>query len=177
MCTKDSYCSSYRCSGWRAMKQDLVDLYYALGEASLGAGGLPRLEELIGDLLNLLDQGTISAVDLVKLWGLENVTLADVLRKAAKTYELTGFGPYDWVPTNMETAGQALDKILITGKPSLGLSLHPELRSQDKRTLERRLLVKFVDEFVWWHQISPYPGFPAHHVALFPGAVAGILTQ
>ena len=159
------------------MKRDLVDLHYALGEASLGAGGLPRLEQLTGDLLNLLDQGTVSAVDLVKLWGLENVTLADVLRKAAKTYELAGFGPYDWVPSNMETVGQALDKILITGKPTLGLLLHPELQNRDKRTLERRLLVKFVDEFVRWHQISPYPGFPAHHMALFSGTVAGTIAQ
>ena len=110
------------------MKRDLVDLYYKLGEVSLGVGQLHQLDQLIGDLLELLHQGAISAVDLVKLWGLENVSLADVLRKAAKTYELAGFGLYDWVPSNMEAAGQALDKILISGKRTLGLLLHPEFR-------------------------------------------------
>ena len=158
------------------MKRDLVDLYYELGEVSLDAGGLHRLEQLIGDLLELLDQGAISAVDLVKLWGLEKVTLADVLRKAAKTYELAGFGLYDWVPSNMEAAGQALDQILISGKRTLGLQLHPEFRNHAKQTSERRMLVKFVDEFVRWHLISPHPEFPAHHKALFSGTVAGTTT-
>ena len=110
------------------------------------------------------------------MWGLENVTLADVLRKAAKTYELAGFGLYDWVPSNMEAAGQALDQILIDGKRTLGLLLHPELRNDAKQTTKRRMLVQFVDEFVKWHLISSHPDFPAHHEALFPGAVAGTTT-
>ena len=140
MCTKDSYCNSYQCSSWRAMKRDLVDLYYKLGEVSLDAGGLHRLDQLIGDLLELLDQGAISAVDLVKLWGLEKVTLADVLRKAAETYKLAGFGLHDWVPSNMAAAGQALDQILIDGKRTLGLLLHPELRNDAKQTKKRRFI-------------------------------------
>ena len=155
------------------MKRDLVDLYYRLGEVSLDAGGLHRLDQLIGDLLELLDQGAISAVDLVKLWELEEVTLADVLRKIAKTYGPTGFELYDWVPFNMEDAGQALDRILIDGKRTLGFTLHPELRNDAPQTKKRRTLVQFVDGFVTCHLISSYPGF---HEALFPGAVAGAPT-
>ena len=49
------------------MKRDLVDLYYKLGEVSLGVGQLHQLDQLIGDLLELLHQGAISAVDLVPL--------------------------------------------------------------------------------------------------------------
>ena len=152
------------------MKRDLVDLFYKLGEVSLDAGRLHHLDQLIGDLLELLHQGAISAVDLVKLWELEEVTLADVLRKVAKTYGPAGFGLYDWVPFNMEDAGQALDQILIDGKRTLGFTLHPELRNDAPQTKKRRTLVQFVDEFVTCHLISSYPGF---HEALFPGAVAG----
>ena len=155
------------------MKRDLVDLYYELGEVSLDAGGLHRLDQLIGDLLELLDHGAISAVDLVKLWGLEKVTLADVLRKAAETYGPAGFGLHDWVPSNMEAAGQALDQILIDGKRTLGFLLHPELRNDAPQTKKRRTLVQFVDGFVNCHLISSHPGF---HEALFPGAVAGTTT-
>ena len=158
------------------MKRDLVDLFYKLGEVSLDAGRLHQLDQLIGDLLELLHQGAISAVDLVKLWGLEKVTLADVLRKAAETYGPAGFGLYDWVPSNMEAAGQALDQILIDGKRTLGFLLHPELRNDAQQTKKRRTLVQFVDGFVNWHLISSHPGFPAHHEALFPGAVAGTPT-
>ena len=158
------------------MKRDLVDLFYKLGEVSLDAGRLHQLDQLIGDLLELLHQGAISAVDLVKLWGLEKVTLADVLRKAAETYGPAGFGLYDWVPFNMEAAGQALDQILIDGKRTLGFILHPELRNDAPQTKKRRTLVQFVDGFVNWHLISSHPGFPAHHEALFPGAVAGTTT-
>ena len=152
------------------MKRDLVDLFYKLGEVSLDAGRLYQLDQLIGDLLELLHQGAISAVDLVKLWELEEVTLADVLRKIAQTYGPAGFGLYDWVPFNMEDAGQALDQILIDGRRTLGFTLHPELRNDAPQTKKRRTLVQFVDEFVTCHLISSYPGF---HEALFPGAVAG----
>ena len=152
------------------MKQDLVDLYYKLWEISSGDGQLHQLDQLIGDLLELLHQGAISAVDLVKLWELEEVSLADVLRKIATTYGPAGFGLYDWVPFNMEDAGQALDQILIDGKRTLGFTLHPELRNDAPQTKKRRTLVQFVDEFVTCHLISSYPGF---HEALFPGAVAG----
>ena len=155
------------------MKQDLVDLYYKLWEISSGDGQLHQLDQLIGDLLELLHQGAISAVDLVKLWELEGVSLTDVLRKIATTYGPAGFGLYDWVPFNIEDAGQALDRILIDGKRTLGFTLHPELRNDAPQTKKRRTLVQFVDEFVTCHLISSYPGF---HEALFPGAVAGALT-
>ena len=155
------------------MKRDLVDLFYKLGEVSLDAGRLPQLDQLIGDLLELLHQEAISAVDLVKLWELEEVSLADVLRKIAKTYGPAGFGLYDWVPFNMEDAGQALDQILIDGRRTLGFTLHPELRNDAPQTKKRRTLVQFVDEFVNCHLISSHPGF---HEALFPGAVAGTPT-
>ena len=70
------------------MKKDVVDLHFKLAEASLGVGGLPNLNEQINKLLNFLEQGTVTSVDLVKLWALtEEVTLADILRKAAETYE------------------------------------------------------------------------------------------
>ena len=155
------------------MKRDLVDLFYKLGEVSLDAGRLHQLDQLIGDLLELLHQEAISAVDLVKLWELEEVSLADVLRKIAKTYGPAGFGLYDWVPFNMEDAGQALDRILIDGKRTLGFTLHPELRNDAPQTKKRRTLVQFVDEFVTCHLTSSHPGF---HEALFPGAVAGAPT-
>ena len=155
------------------MKRDLVDLFYKLGEVSLDAGRLPQLDQLIGDLLELLHQEAISAVDLVKLWELEEVSLADVLRKIAKTYGPAGFGLYDWVPFNMEDAGQALDQILIDGRRTLGFTLHPELRNDAPQTKKRRTLVQFVDGFVNCHLISSHPGF---HEALFPGAVAGTTT-
>ena len=155
------------------MKQDLVDLYYKLWEISSGDGQLHQLDQLIGDLLELLHQGAISAVDLVKLWELEEVSLADVLRKIAITYGPAGFGLYDWVPFNIEDAGQALDQILIDGKRTLGFTLHPELRNDAPQTKKRRTLVQFVDEFVTCHLISSHPGF---HEALFPGAVAGAPT-
>ena len=155
------------------MKQDLVDLYYKLWEVSSGDGQLHQLDQLIGDLLELLHQGAISAVDLVKLWELEEVSLADVLRKIAITYGPAGFGLYDWVPFNMEDAGQALDQILIDGRRTLGFTLHPELRNDAPQTKKRRTLVQFVDEFVNCHLISSHPGF---HKALFPGAVAGTPT-
>ena len=155
------------------MKQDLVDLYYKLWEISSGDGQLHQLDQLIGDLLELLHQGAISAVDLVKLWELEGVSLADVLRKIATTYGPAGFGLYDWVPFNMEDAGQALDQILIDGRRTLGFTLHPELRNDAPQTKKRRTLVQFVDEFVNCHLISSHPGF---HEALFPGAVAGTPT-
>ena len=152
------------------MKQDLVDLYYKLWEISSGDGQLHQLDQLIGDLLELLHQGAISAVDLVKLWELEGASLADALRKIAITYGPAGFGLYDWVPFNIEDAGQALDQILVDGKRTLGFTLHPELRNDAPQTKKRRTLVHFVDEFVTCHLISSYPGF---HEALFPGAVAG----
>ena len=155
------------------MKRDLVDLFYKLGEVSLDAGRLHQLDQLIGDLLELLHQEAISAVDLVKLWELEEVSLADVLRKIAITYGPAGFGLYDWVPFNIEDAGQALDRILIDGKRTLGFTLHPELRNDAPQTKKRRTLVQFVDEFVTCHLISSHPGF---HEALFPGAVAGAPT-
>ena len=155
------------------MKRDLVDLFYKLGEVSLDAGRLPQLDQLIGDLLELLHQEAISAVDLVKLWELEEVSLADVLRKIAKTYGPAGFGLYDWVPFNMEDAGQALDQILVDGRRTLGFTLHPELRNDAPQTKKRRTLVQFVDGFVNCHLISSHPGF---HEALFPGAVAGTPT-
>ena len=155
------------------MKQDLVDLYYKLGEVSLGVGQLHQLDQLIGDLLELLHQGAISAVDLVKLWELEGVSLTDVLRKIATTYGPAGFGLYDWVPFNIEDAGQTLDRILIDGKRTLGFTLHPELRNDAPQTKKRRTLVQFVDEFVACHLISSHPDF---HEALFPGAVAGAPT-
>ena len=152
------------------MKQDLVDLYYKLWAISSGDGQLHQLDQLIGDLLEFLHQGAISAVDLVKLWELEGASLADALRKIAITYGPAGFGLYDWVPFNIEDAGQALDQVLIDGKRTLGFTLHPELRNDAPQTKKRRTLVHFVDEFVTCHLISSYPGF---HEALFPGAVAG----
>ena len=152
------------------MKQDLVDLYYKLWEISSGDGQLHQLDQLIGDLLEFLHQGAISAVDLVKLWELEGASLADALRKIAITYGPAGFGLYDWVPFNIEDAGQALDQVLIDGKRTLGFTLHPELRNDAPQTKKRRTLVQFVDGFVTCHLISSYPGF---HEALFPGAVAG----
>ena len=155
------------------MKRDLVDLYYKLGEVSLGVGQLHQLDQLIGDLLEFLHQGAISAVDLVKLWELEGVSLTDVLRKIAITYGPAGFGLYDWVPFNIEDAGQALDRILIDGKRTLGFTLHPELRNDAPQTKKRRTLVQFVDEFVACHLVSSHPDF---HEALFPGAVAGAPT-
>ena len=155
------------------MKRDLVDLFYKLGEVSLDAGRLHQLDQLIGDLLELLHQEAISAVDLVKLWELEGVSLTDVLRRIATTYGPAGFGLYDWVPFNIEDAGRALDRILIDGKRTLGFTLHPELRNDAPQTKKRRTLVQFVDEFVTCHLTSSHPGF---HEALFPGAVAGAPT-
>ena len=155
------------------MKQDLVDLYYKLWAISSGDGQLHQLDQLIGDLLEFLHQGAISAVDLVKLWELEGASLADALRKIAITYGPAGFGLYDWVPFNMEDAGRALDQILIDGRRTLGFILHPELRNDAPQTKKRRTLVQFVDEFVACHLISSHPGF---HEALFPGAVAGAPT-
>ena len=67
MCTKKAYCNKYRCLSWYIMKKDLVDLHYKLAEASLGVGGVPNLDRQINKLLNLLEQGTVTAVDLVKL--------------------------------------------------------------------------------------------------------------
>ena len=75
------------------MKKDLVDLHFKLAEASLGVGGLYNLNKQIKKLLNFLEQKKVTAVDLVKLWALtEQVTLADILRKAAKMYESNKIG-------------------------------------------------------------------------------------
>ena len=161
------------------MKKDLVDLHFKLAEASLGVGGLPNLNEQINKLLNFLEQGTVTSVDLVKLWALtEEVTLADILRKAAETYESDGFGGQcEWVRGKMEAAGRALDKILTTGMSTLGLKLHPEFRNQASNSQNRRDLRKFVDAFVKWHLISAHSGFSADHNGLFSGAAAGGSTS
>ena len=112
------------------MKKDLVDLHFKLAEASLGVGGLCNLNKQIKKLLNFLEQKKVTAVDLVKLWALtEQVTLADILRKAAKMYESNEIGGQcEWVRGKMLDAGEALDKILISGMSNLGLQLHPEFR-------------------------------------------------
>ena len=161
------------------MKKDLVDLHFKLAEASLGVGGLPNLNEQINKLLNFLEQGTVTSVDLVKLWALtEEVTLADILRKAAETYESDGFGGQcEWVRGKMEAAGRALDKILTTGMSTLGLKLHPEFRNEANNSQNIRDLRKFVDAFVKWHLISAHSGFSADHNGLFSGAAAGGSTS
>ena len=161
------------------MKKDVVDLHFKLAEASLGVGGLPNLNEQINKLLNFLEQGTVTSVDLVKLWALtEEVTLADILRKAAETYESDGFGGQcEWVRGKMEAAGRALDKILTTGKSTLGLKLHPEFRNEANNSQNIRDLRKFVDAFVKWHLISAHSGFSADHNGLFSGAAAGGSTS
>ena len=161
------------------MKKDVVDLHFKLAEASLGAGGLPNLNEQINKLLNILEQGTVTSVDLVKLWALtEEVTLADILRKAAETYESDGFGGQcEWVRGKMEAAGRALDKILTTGMSTLGLKLHPEFRNEANNSQNIRDLRKFVDAFVKWHLISAHSGFSADHNGLFSGAAAGGSTS
>ena len=161
------------------MKKDVVDLHFKLAEASLGVGGLPNLNEQINKLLNFLEQGTVTSVDLVKLWALtEEVTLADILRKAAETYESDGFGGQcEWVRGKMEAAGRALDKILTTGKSTLGLKLHPEFRNEANNSQNIRNLRKFVDAFVKWHLISAHSGFSADHNGLFSGAAAGGSTS
>ena len=161
------------------MKKDVVDLHFKLAEASLGVGGLPNLNEQINKLLNILEQGTVTSVDLVKLWALtEEVTLADILRKAAETYESDGFGGQcEWVRGKMEAAGRALDKILTTGKSTLGLKLHPEFRNEANNSQNIRDLRKFVDAFVKWHLISAHSGFSADHNGLFSGAAAGGSTS
>jgi hypothetical protein len=179
MCTKKSYCNKYRCLSWYIMKKDVVDLHFKLAEASLGVGGLPNLNEQINKLLNFLEQGTVTSVDLVKLWALtEEVTLADILRKAAETYESDGFGGQcEWVRGKMEAAGRALDKILTTGMSTLGLKLHPEFRNEANNSQNIRDLRKFVDAFVKWHLISAHSGFSADHNGLFSGAAAGGSTS
>ena len=161
------------------MKKDVVDLHFKLAEASLGVGGLPNLNEQINKLLNFLEQGTVTSVDLVKLWALtEEVTLADILRKAAETYESDGFGGQcEWVRGKMEAAGRALDKILTTGMSTLGLKLHPEFRNEANNSQNIRNLRKFVDAFVKWHLISAHSGFSADHNGLFSGAAAGGSTS
>ena len=161
------------------MKKDVVDLHFKLAEASLGAGGLLNLNEQINKLLNILEQGTVTSVDLVKLWALtEEVTLADILRKAAETYESDGFGGQcEWVRGKMEAAGRALDKILTTGMSTLGLKLHPEFRNEANNSQNIRDLRKFVDAFVKWHLISAHSGFSADHNGLFSGAAAGGSTS
>ena len=161
------------------MKKDVVDLHFKLAEASLGVGGLPNLNEQINKLLNFLEQGTVTSVDLVKLWALtEEVTLADILRKAAETYESDGFGGQcEWVRGKMEAAGRALDKILTTGMSTLGLKLHPEFRNQTSNSTDRRNLRKFVNAFVKWHLISAHSGFRADHKGLFSGVAAGGSTS
>ena len=161
------------------MKKDVVDLHFKLAEASLGVGGLPNLNEQINKLLNILEQGTVTSVDLVKLWALtEEVTLADILRKAAETYESDGFGGQcEWVRGKMEAAGRALDKILTTGMSTLGLKLHPEFRNEANNSQNIRDLRKFVDAFVKWHLISAHSGFSADHNGLFSGAAAGGSTS
>jgi hypothetical protein len=177
MCTKKSYCNKYRCLSWYIMKKDLVDLHYKLAEASLGVGGVPNLDRQINKLLNLLEQGTVTAVDLVKLWSLEEVTLADVLRMAAEMYETVGDGQCKWVPGKMEAAGRVLDKILTTGVRTLGLQLHPEFRNQTSNSTDRKNLRKFVNAFVKWHLISAHSGFRADHKGLFSGVAAGGSTS
>ena len=161
------------------MKKDVVDLHFKLAEASLGVGGLPNLNKQINKLLNFLEQGTVTSVDLVKLWALtEEVTLADILRKAAETYESDGFGGQcEWVRGKMEAAGRALDKILTTGMSTLGLKLHPEFRNEANNSQNIRDLRKFVDAFVKWHLISAHSGFSADHNGLFSGAAAGGSTS
>ena len=158
------------------MKKDLVDLHYKLAEASLGVGGVPNLDRQINKLLNLLEQGTVTAVDLVKLWSLEEVTLADVLRMAAEMYETVGDGQCKWVPGKMEAAGRVLDKILTTGVRTLGLQLHPEFRNQTSNSTDRKNLRKFVNAFVKWHLISAHSGFRADHKGLFSGVTAPALV-
>ena len=122
------------------MKKDVVDLHFKLAEASLGVGGLFNLNKQINKLLNFLEQGTVTAVDLVKLWALtEQVTLADILRKAAKMYESNEIGGQcEWVRGKMVAAGQALDKILISGMSTLGLQLHPEFRDQANNSQKKK---------------------------------------
>lgn len=160
------------------MKKDVVDLHFKLAEASLGVGGLYNLNKQINKLLNVLEQGTVTAVDLVKLWALtEQVTLADILRKAAKMYESNEIGGQcEWVRGKMVAAGQALDKILISGMSTLGLKLHPEFRDLANNSQKIRDLRKFVDTFVKWHLISEHPGFSAEHNGLFSVATAGAAT-
>ena len=158
------------------MKKDLVDLHYKLAWASLGVGGVPNLDRQINKLLNLLEQGTVTAVDLVKLWSLEEVTLADVLRMAAEMYETVGDGQCKWVPGKMEAAGRVLDKILTTGVRTLGLQLHPEFRNQTSNSTDRKNLRKFVNAFVKWHLISAHSGFRADHKGLFSGVTAPALV-
>ena len=161
------------------MKKDVVDLHFKLAEASLGVGGLFNLNKQINKLLNFLEQGTVTAVDLVKLWALtEEVTLADILRKAAKMYESNEIGGQcEWVRGKMVAAGQALDKILISGMSTLGLQLHPEFRDQANNSQKIRDLRKFVDTFVKWHLISDdHPRFSAEHNGLFSVATAGAAT-
>ena len=161
------------------MKKDVVDLHFKLAEASLGVGGLFNLNKQINKLLNFLEQGTVTAVDLVKLWALtEEVTLADILRKAAKMYESNEIGGQcEWVRGKMVAAGQALDKILISGMSNLGLQLHPEFRDLANNSQKIRDLRKFVDTFVNWHLISKQPGFSAEHNGLFSVATAGASTS
>ena len=179
MCTEKFYCNKYRCLDWYFMKKDLVDLHFKLAEASLGVGGLNNLNKQIKKLLNFLEQKKVTAVDLVKLWALtEQVTLADILRKAAKMYESNEIGGQcEWVRGKMEAAGRALDKILISGMSTLGLQLHPEFRDQASNSQKRRDLRKFVDAFVKWHLISEHPGFSAEHNGLFSVATAGGSTS
>ena len=180
MCTEKFYCNKYRCLDWYIMKKDVVDLHFKLAEASLGVGGLFNLNKQINKLLNFLEQGTVTAVDLVKLWALtEQVTLADILRKAAKMYESNKIGGQcEWVRRKMLDAGEALDKILISGMSNLGLQLHPEFRDLANNSQKIRDLRKFVDTFVKWHLISDdHPGFSAEHNGLFSVATAGGSTS
>ena len=162
------------------MKKDLADLHFKLAEASLGVGGLNNLNKQIKKLLNFLEQKKVTAVDLVKLWALtEQVTLADILRKAAKMYESNKIGGQcEWVRRKMLDAGEALDKILISGMPNLGLQLHPEFRDLANNSQKIRDLRTFVDTFVKWHLISKHPGFrlQPEHNGLFSVATAGAAT-
>ena len=180
MCTEKFYCNKYRCLDWYFMKKDLVDLHFKLAEASLGVGGLYNLNKQIKKLLNFLEQKKVTAVDLVKLWALtEQVTLADILRKAAKMYESNEIGGQcEWVRGKMLDAGEALDKILISGMSNLGLQLHPEFRDLANNSQKIRDLRKFVDTFVKWHLISEHPGFrlQPEHNGLFSVATAGAAT-
>ena len=180
MCTEKVYCNKYRCLDWYLMKKDLADLHFKLAEASLGVGGLNNLNKQIKKLLNFLEQKKVTAVDLVKLWALtEQVTLADILRKAAKMYESNEIGGQcEWVRGKMLDAGEALDKILISGMSNLGLQLHPEFRDLANNSQKIRDLRKFVDTFVKWHLISDdHPRFSAEHNGLFSVATAGASTS
>ena len=87
-------------------------------------------------------------------------------------------GKCEWVRGKMLDAGEALDKILISGMPNLGLQLHPEFRDLANNSQKIRDLRTFVDTFVKWHLISKHPGFrlQPEHNGLFSVATAGAAT-